>query len=92
MDNKDNKDNKEEIPLIDKNDVENVFTDLIQLNVNNETVKIRLAVKNTVGNEALVSHNIIMTLPHFLRFADICAQSATNILTQIKKQQKEEKL
>jgi hypothetical protein len=88
----DNKDIKEEISIIDKNDVENVFTDLIQLNVNNETVKIRLAIKNTVGDEALVSHNVIMTLPHFLRFAEICTQTATNILSQIQKQQKEDKL
>ncbi|UAB75585.1 hypothetical protein [Mesoflavibacter sp. SCSIO 43206] len=85
----DKKTNIKDIELVLGDDVKNVFTDLIQLNINNETVNIRLAVKNVDNSTAKVSHNVIMTLPHFLRFADICQQSAEKIIKQIESQKSE---
>ena len=80
---------KKEVDLTIDNDVNNVFTDLIQLNINDETVKMRVAVRDEENNTAKVSHNIIMTLPHFLRFADICQESAEKIISQVENQKSE---
>jgi len=73
---------KEVTFLIDEN-TENVFTDIVQLNVNHETIKVKLGVKNTDENTAKVSHVMIMTTPHFLRFAKICHEASEKIISDL---------
>lgn len=75
-----------QIEFISDDDVKNIFTDIIQLNVNNETVNIKLAIKDVDKPAANISHNVIMTLPHFLRFAEVCKKSAEQIISQFENQ------
>ena len=72
-----------EINFVYDDKVENIFTDLVQLNVNHETVKIKLAVKDTHEATAQVSHVMIMTMPHFLRFAKICHDASEKLISDL---------
>lgn len=75
-----------EITFIYGDNVENIFTDLVQLNVDHETVKIKLAVKDTHEDTAEVSHIMIMTMPHFLRFAKICHEASERLISELNSQ------
>lgn len=77
------KNNKDQnLTLIEKDNCPKFFTDFVQLSINNETVKFKIAVK-TEENEkttiAEVSNTVIMTIPHFLRFTEMC----NNVYSQI---------
>lgn len=78
------KSEKNLIEFIDSDDIQNVFTDIIQINVNNETVSIKTAIRDGNNETAKSSHNIILTIPHFLRFAEVCGNTASKILDQVK--------
>lgn len=67
-------------PEMDRSqDVQTVFTDMVQININNETVLIELGIISPHLGKAVVSHNIIMTIPHFIRFANVCQLSREQI-------------
>lgn len=72
-----------DVEFIVNDKVENVFTDIIQLHINNETVNIQLAIRDVNNTGAHVSHNVIMTLPHFIRFAEVCKNTSEKIVTQL---------
>lgn len=65
-------------------DTVNVFTDLVQINVTNETVSIELAIRNKDNKTAVISHNVIMTVPHFMRFVQVSNGISTEILSKLK--------
>jgi hypothetical protein len=74
-----------------KNGIETIFTDIVQIQVNNETVSLELGIRNKDGKTAEVGQRIIMTLPHFMRFADVCYKSANDISEQLNLLRKETK-
>ena len=85
------KETKQEIELILNDNLENVFTDLILVHVNQENVSFELAIRDKNNKTAKVSHNIILTLPHFLRFADVCNKTAKKITDQLNELKKAQK-
>lgn len=62
---------------------ENVFTDIIQIQTNNEVVNLRIGLKNEDNRTAGITHNIRMTLPHFLRFVEVCNKISQETLKNI---------
>ena len=68
-----------------------IFTDVISINVNFETVVLELALRDKEDNRATVTNKVIMTLPHFIRFSNICNKSVQNVMAQIEKQKKNKK-
>lgn len=62
-------------------DSEKVFTDIIQINVTQETINLELALRNKDNQTAEVSHSVYMTIPHFLRFTETC----NNLADQLRK-------
>jgi len=76
-------------PNFDSDYAENVFTDIVQVNVTSETVSMSIAIRSKDGKSAKVSHNIIMTLPHFMRFTEVCNNIASDTLKRIKNARKE---
>jgi hypothetical protein len=83
--------NKKEqnLTLIEKDNCPKLFTDFIQLSINNETVKLKLAVKTEENDErtiAEVNSTIIMTIPHFLRFAEMCNNVSSQIIEEYESQ------
>ncbi|WP_025126211.1 hypothetical protein [Myroides odoratimimus] len=81
--------NKKEqnITVLEKDNCPKYFTDFIQMSINNETVKMKLGVKTeeSEGNTMTeISSTVIMTLPHFLRFAEMCNNAASKIIDEYK--------
>jgi hypothetical protein len=74
---------RKEIIFKDNTNIENVFTDIIELSINNETVHLKIGLKNKDQKTAKATHNIILTLPHFLRLAHIIKSSSEQIINQI---------
>lgn len=73
---------KKTIIFKDSDSIENVFTDIIELSINNETVQLKVGIKNTNNKTAKATHNIILTLPHFMRLANIIQTSTEQITKQ----------
>lgn len=61
-----------------------IFTDLIRINVNQETVVLDLGIRARNENKATITDQVIMTLPHFMRFIEVAKKSADDILKQLK--------
>lgn len=82
--------NKEQnITILEKDNCPRIFTDFIQLSMNNETVKLKLAVKTEENEEKTiieVDSTVIMTIPHFLRFASMCNDVASEIVKEYESQ------
>jgi hypothetical protein len=77
-------------PEIDRSkEIQSVFTDMVQINVSNESVSLEMGIINPHTGKAVISHNIIMTIPHFVRFANVCQKSKEQIDKLILKAQKE---
>jgi len=76
------------IPFVDKEPVEVIFTDIIELSINNETAQLKLGVKSPDGETAVGTHRVVMTTPHFLRLAGIIKDTSEQILKQVKNQHK----
>ena len=74
----------------DRNGVNTIFTDVIRINVNMETVTLELGIKNRDGLAVEVTDKVIMTLPHFMRFTEVCHKSALSITNQINEKIKEQ--
>ncbi|MDA3904487.1 MAG: hypothetical protein PF484_00265 [Bacteroidales bacterium] len=72
-----------EIEFINKDTV-NVFTDIVKISITNETVSLELALRNKDNKTAIISHNIIMTMPHFLRFIQVGNGISEDILSKFK--------
>jgi hypothetical protein len=75
--------NKKAIVFKNNDNIENVFSDIIELSINNETVHLKIGIRNSDQKTAKASHNIILTLPHFMRLADIIQTSTEQIIKQI---------
>ena len=76
--------------LVDDN-VQNIFTDIIEISASMEAVSMEIAVRNKDGKTAKASHNLIMTIPHFMRFTEVCSNLARQMnekFEELKKQQK----
>jgi hypothetical protein len=80
------KETSQKIEIIRGDNIQNVFTDFIQINLSNETATIEIAIKDLNNKSAKVSHHIILTLPHFLRFSEVCKIAADHIFKQLKDQ------
>lgn len=78
---------EDSITFSNKN-VVNVFTDIIQINVSNETVSLELAIRNKDNKTADITHNVIMTLPHFMRFMQVGNKISTDIREQLQAKKK----
>ncbi len=78
------------IEFIYDNNFETVFTDLIQIDAKIETVSFELAVKDREDKTAVITHRVIMTLPHFLRFVEVSNNLASEIHEKIEEFKKEE--
>jgi hypothetical protein len=78
--------NKEEnnVAFVDNTYTQNVFADIIAVSVSNETAKLKIALRNDDNSTANTTHNIIITLPHFLRLADAINKISQEVLNQIK--------
>ncbi|MDN5200169.1 hypothetical protein QQ008_02325 [Fulvivirgaceae bacterium BMA10] len=78
-----NQQDKKPVPIkfVD-NDVESVFTDIVQINIDAEVVKIDIGIKSKDQLLANVSHRVIMTVPHFARFLEV----GNGILDRYKKE------
>jgi hypothetical protein len=77
-------------PEIDRSkEIQSVFTDMVQINVSNESVSLEMGIINPHTGKAVISHNIIMTIPHFVRFANVCHKSKEQIDKLILKAQKD---
>lgn len=78
--------NKEEnnVAFVDNTNTQNVFADIIAVSVSNETAKLKIALRNDDNSTANTTHNIIITLPHFLRLADAINKISQEVLNQIK--------
>lgn len=67
-----------------------VFTEYIQIETYDpESVRLNFAIKDT-PESATVSHTVIMTIPHFIRFAEVCGNVSKEIrmkLEELKKKQ-----
>lgn len=72
------------IPFVDKEPIEVIFTDIIELSINNETAQLKLGIKSPTGENALCTHRVVMTTPHFLRLAGIIKETTDEILKQVK--------
>lgn len=72
--------NADSIKFIDK-DAEVIFTDVVQINATQETVCIQLGLRNKKNKSANVTHDVYMTLPHFVRFSNAC-QNLSNELVK----------
>jgi hypothetical protein len=75
--------NKKAIVFKNNDNIENVFSDIIELSINNETVHLKIGIRNSDQKTAKASHNIILTLPHFMRLAGIIQTSTEQIIKQI---------
>ena len=69
----------------DDSDIEKVFTDVVQVSANQETVILDIATRNKDNKTADVSHRLYFTLPHFKRFLEV----STKTLNQVEKKLKE---
>lgn len=66
--------------------VEVVFSDLVQINLSAETVSLEFAQRSrTANNEANVTHSIVLTIPHFLRLAETTQNVAKPMIEKMKK-------
>ncbi len=73
----------EQVAFIEGENVEAIFTDVVQVNITQETVTLNLALRDQDGNKAEINHKVYMTLPHFIRFADVCSNISEDIKKQI---------
>lgn len=66
----------------DYSETENVFTDVIQIKVVEDTAHIEIGIRGKDGTTVKVLKNIIMTVPHFLKFTEVCKGVSTEIAKQ----------
>ncbi len=85
------KENIKKIELEYKDNIENIFTDIIEVNVIEDSVSLCLGVRLPNTNKVIVSHRIFMTLSHFLRLNDVCRQTTDLINKNINKTHFQEK-
>jgi len=71
--------------------MENIFTDIVRVELDGETAFLELGIKNKASNEVKLNHRIIMTVPHFLRLSKVCENAAKSILKQMQQQNQQKK-
>ncbi|MFO7935187.1 MAG: hypothetical protein R6U78_14040 [Bacteroidales bacterium] len=74
--------------FIFREDIENIFTDIVKVEVDGESVFMELGIKNKQSPNVILTHRIVMTMPHFMRFASMCENAANQIRDNIEKQTK----
>jgi hypothetical protein len=77
--------NKEsQINFVDDINTKNIFADIIGISINNETARLKIALRNDDNVNVKTTHNIIITLPHFLRLAEALNTASQEVVNQIK--------
>lgn len=66
-----------------------LFSDIAEINVTGETVAISFATQSRDGKTAKVSHTVYLTVPHFIRLADVSHNLRNNIVNEITKKAEE---
>ncbi|HAC24406.1 MAG TPA: hypothetical protein DCE81_05775 [Cytophagales bacterium] len=85
-----NKDNdKKMLVKFDYSNEVSLFADIAEINVKEETVSISFAIQSRDGQTAKVSHTIFLTVPHFIRLADVSKGLRDNIVDEITKRVEE---
>lgn len=79
------------IVFVGNKPVQNVFTDIVELTVNNETAQLKIGLRNQKDDTAEATHNIIMTLSHFMRLAD-AINSTKEAIKKIESTSEEKKI
>lgn len=74
--------------MLIKDDLETFFSDVVKLEANPETIAFTFGIRSGDNETAKASHKVIMTVPHFLRLADVCSKAAKDVRTQIEKEKK----
>jgi hypothetical protein len=82
---------KKEMQISNSNDFDTFFSDIIKIEANPETVSLIFGIRSSDNLSAIANHKAIMTLPHFLRLAEVCNNTAKNIIEQIEKGKTETK-
>ncbi len=80
-----------EIKVSYSNDFESFFCDIVKIEANPETVSLIFGIKSNDSLTAEASHRAIMTIPHFLRLAEVCGNTAKEIINHIEKEKKKHK-
>ena len=79
------KEYKGKVEIVYKDDIENVFSDIIEINVVDDSVSFSFGVRQPNSNKAVISHRIFLTFNHFLRFSDICSKSSEQLKKNLMK-------
>jgi hypothetical protein len=66
-----------------------LFSDIVEVNVTGETVTLSFATQSRDGKTAKVSHTVYLTVPHFIRLADVSHNVRNNIVNEITKRAEE---
>ncbi len=85
----DNKDPKLKRINFDYNNAETIFSEVIEIKIDNEFVILWLGQKKPDGKSVNATHKVYLTLPHFFRFVDVANNLANNVKSDIEKMQKE---
>jgi len=64
------------------------FSDIVRIEANPETVSLTFGIKSNDGLSANLTHRAILTLPHFLRLAEVCNITAKDLMNRIENAQK----
>jgi hypothetical protein len=82
---------KKEIGYIQKNDFETFFSDIVKIDANPETVSLTFGIKSSDNTQSVLSHRVIMTLPHFFRLTEVCNKASKDMKEKIEKLKKTNK-
>jgi len=76
---------KKEVNIIVSENLEVFFSDIVRIEANPETVSLTFGIREPNGLDATARYRAIMTIPHFIRLADVCGKTAQNIVNSIEK-------
>jgi len=73
-------------PIFEYPNNDNSFTNVININVRNDHIHLGIGTKDIDDpNRVIINQSIYMTVEHFLKFSEICSETANDIQDQIKK-------
>ncbi len=84
---------QKKLNLISGANTPEAFSDLVQVSVNNDIVRLNFASKKSENEEevsAEVKSTVVMTLSHFINVADIFQQASLQIQNEINKAKRKE--
>ena len=82
---------QKDIELIYDDDINYIFTDIVHIHVSMESVTLELGIRDNENKTGKVSTKIIMTVPHFIRFAEVCTNLSKSVQDQLEKLKSEKK-